>query len=200
MNIEEYNSIKDFNYLQYCDYLQEKYGIGKCDYMTKTYNKKAGFSRTSEGLFVHHKYEDHAINLSKKEYASKNPFEWQKANNLVYCDYLEHLYLHILICENPSIDANAGEAVGIGGVINFIVPLLNDFYSGWRTKQIWEEKCLNKISNDIDVYFELIKRFKHTCSNNVLYSDECLYSSANDKFGLWDKNNNKEIFDKIKEL
>ena len=99
MKLQEYEKVKDYTYLEYCDYLQEKYGIGFCDYMTKNWNKNQKVTRTKDGLYVHHKYEDHAIMLSTKEYAMKNPYEWQLKENLVYCDFLEHLLLHILICE-----------------------------------------------------------------------------------------------------
>lgn len=54
--------------------------------------------------------------LSHLEYAQKNPYEWQKKENIVYCNLLEHLFLHILICENPSADKNTNEKVGFGGV------------------------------------------------------------------------------------
>ena len=30
--MDEYLKVKDMTYLQYCDYLQSKYGIGKRDY------------------------------------------------------------------------------------------------------------------------------------------------------------------------
>ena len=65
--------------------------------MTKSWNKNPKCSRTKEGLYVHHKFEDHAIRLSKKDFAINHPFEWQLAKNLIYCDFLEHLLLHILI-------------------------------------------------------------------------------------------------------
>ncbi len=160
MDMEEYEKVKSLNYLQYCDYLQKKYGIGLCDYMTENWNLKPKCKRTKEGLVAHHKYEDHAIMLSTKEFAMKNPFEWQKSENIVYCDYLEHLYLHILICENPSKDKNKNEVVGIGGVTNFIVPELNDVYSGWETKQEWRKILHAKVKNDKNVYLSLVKRFK----------------------------------------
>ena len=35
LGYKEYEKIKNFNYLEYCDYLQNKYGIGLSDYMTK---------------------------------------------------------------------------------------------------------------------------------------------------------------------
>ena len=200
MNIKEYEKIKSFNYLEYCDYLQNKYGIGICDFMTKSYNKNPKVTRTNEGLLAHHKFEDHAIMLSDKEFAMKNPFEWQQAKNIVYCDYLEHLLLHILICENPSSEKNEFEAVGIGGVINFIVPELNDFYSGWETDQQWRKNCHEKIKNDKDVYMVLLKRFKHSCDKYPLYTDDCLFTSYNEKFGLWSKQQNEQLFDEIKRL
>ena len=81
MNLVEYDKVKDFNYIQYCEYLQNKYGIGICDYMDKSWNKNKAISRTREGLFAHHKYEDHAIMLSHQEYAKNNPYKWQLAKN-----------------------------------------------------------------------------------------------------------------------
>ena len=161
MDLQEYNKVKELKYLEYCDYLQKKYGIGKCDYMTKSWSLNPKCKRTSEGLVAHHKYEDHAIMLSTKMFAMLNPFEWQKAENIVYCDYLEHLFLHILICENPSKEKNRNEDVGTGGVVNFIAPELNDFYSGWETKQQWRKNMHDKVKNDKDVYLILIKRFKN---------------------------------------
>lgn len=200
MNLKEYEKIKNFNYLEYCDYLQNKYGIGLSDYMTSSWNKNSKVTRTNEGLLAHHKYEDHAIMLSNKEFAMQNPFEWQLAKNIVYCDYLEHLLLHILICENPSINKNEFEAVGIGGVINYIVPELNDFYSGWETGQKWRIVCHNKIKEDKDVYMILLKRFKNSCKNYPFYDDNCLYTSFNESFGLWSKKQNEKIFQEIKKL
>lgn len=200
MKMSEYESVKGLSYLQYCDYLQKKYGIGLSDYMTLTWNPKPKCKRTKEGLVAHHKYEDHAIMLSSKEYAIKNPFEWQLAKNIVYCDYLEHLFLHILICENPAKEQNPDEVVGIGGVINFLVPELNDVYSGWKTKQEWRMNYHNLIINDKDVYLTLLKRFKNTCNNYPLYTPSCLFTSFNDGFGLWEKSNNDPLFREIAAL
>ena len=200
MDMQEYLKVKDFTYLQYCDYLQSKYGIGRSDYMTKSWNKNHKITRTKEGLVVHHKFEDHAIMLSTKEYAIKNPFEWQLAHNMVYCDYLEHLFLHILICEYPSPERNEREAVGIGGVINYIAPELNDVYSGWQTNQEWRRICHDLVINDKDVYLILLKRFKTTCCDYPFYTPDCLFRSYNEGFGLWAKENNKKLYDEIKAL
>ena len=200
MDLLEYEKVKQYNYLEYCDYLQNKYGIGLSDYMTKTWNKNPKVTRTNEGLLAHHKYEDHAIMLSNKNFAIKNPFEWQLAKNIVYCDYLEHLFLHILICEYPAKEANDNEAVGIGGIINFIVPELNDLYSGWETNQPWRKSCHDLVVNDKETYLVLLKRFKRNCSNYPFYTKSCLITSYNDGFGLWSMEDNQEIFKEIKSL
>lgn len=200
MRLAEYEKVKKLTYLEYCDYLQKKYGIGLSDYMTKSWNKNPKVARTKEGLIAHHKFEDHAILLADKEHAQQNPYEWQLAKNIVYCDYLEHLFLHILICENPSENQNKFEAVGIGGVINFIVPELNDLYSGWETGQEWRKNCHNLIINDKDVYLILLKRFKNSCKEYPFYTEECLFTSFNEKFGLWSKSKNQIIFDEIRNL
>lgn len=198
MTIIEYEKVKGLSYLEYCDYLQEKYGIAICDYFTKSWNKNARISRTKEGLVAHHKYEDHGIMLSNPEYAKQNPYEWQLAKNIVYCDYLEHLLLHILICEYPSENQNEEEFVGIGGVVNFLVPELNDLYSGWITGQSWRKVCHDLIINDKDVYLLLIKRFKKFCHNTFIdFDDKYLFTSFNEQFGLWSKDKNQKIFEEI---
>lgn len=92
MRITEYDKVKDYSYLQYCEYLQNKYGKGLCEYMTASWVKSRKVTRTKEGLFVHHKYEDQAIRLSHPEIAKNYPYEWQLPENLIYCDFLEHLF------------------------------------------------------------------------------------------------------------
>jgi hypothetical protein len=200
MNLAEYEKIKDYSYLEYCDYLQKKYGIGVCDFMTKSWNKNPKVTRTKDGLLAHHKFEDHAIMLSNPLFARQNPFEWQAAKNIVYCDYLEHLLLHILICEYPQ-PTNSLMAVGIGGVINFLVPELNDLYSGWVTTQAWRKNCHDKVINDKDVYFTLLKRFKTNCKDNPFYKEGCLLRSFNEEnHGPWSRELDKELFKEIDAL
>lgn len=200
MNLTEYETVKDFTYLEYCDYLQKKYGIGLSDFMTKSWNKNPKVTRTKDGLLAHHKFEDHAIMLSHKEFAMQNPFEWQLAKNIVYCDYLEHLFLHILICEYPSAEKNDLEAVGVGAVINFIVPELNDLYSGWETGQAWRKNCHNLVINDKNVYLVLLKRFKKNCKEYPSFTEDCLFTSFNEEFGLWSRERNRKLFQEIAAL
>ena len=63
-----------------------------------------------------------------------------------------------------------------------------------------EKNCHDKVINDIDVYFELLKRFKKNCKNYPFYSNDCLNTSFNEKFGLWSKAKNKKLFESISKL
>lgn len=194
MDKKELKKIMKMNYLQYCNYLQDKYGIPKYDYMTKSYNKNPKNSRTSEGLVIHHIDEDKMIMLSQKEFAEMCPFEWQTKERLVYCDYLEHLLLHVLICEYPSPERDPSVDVGIGGVVNFIVPELNDVYSGFKTKQAWRKNCHDKIINDKEIYLDIIYRFYKWLRKNGIRDADILCTSFNEQFGLWSKENNQNLF------
>lgn len=200
MDIKEYKKVMHLNYDEYCDYLQEKRGMAKYDYMTKSWNKNTRCTRTKEGLIAHHKYEKYCIMLSTKEFAMLNPFEYQLAKNIIYCDYLEHLLCHVLISESPLEEKNNNPALGIGGIINFIAPELNDLYSGWATTQEWRKNCHDLVRNDKDVYLTIIKRFKYSCSNNPFYSQEGLLKSFNEQYGHWSSEYNKAIYDEIKLL
>lgn len=72
MDLSEYEKAEHYNHLEYCDHLQEKYGIGLSDYMTKSWNKNPKVSRTKEGTVAHHKFEDRAIQLAKPKFEEKS--------------------------------------------------------------------------------------------------------------------------------
>lgn len=221
MNLEEYEKIKDYDYDEYCNYLHQKYGIPQGAYfLTPTCkSKNQKITRGNEGLFLHHIMECKTDLLCDKEKATRFPFEWQEGKNLVYCDLLEHLLLHIMIYEETF--ATNCRQTGIGGVINWIVPELNDVYSGFISEQQWRKIAHNKIKNELDLYLELVKRF-YICdfvcyyyiNNTELshkkikqyqkeYNDnyfKILFSSFNSDYGLWEKEKNWFIFDKINEI
>ena len=159
--IEYYKKIMKMSYHELVQFLINKYGPSKYDYFTNEYctikNKKV--TRTSEGLFCHHIDEDKAILLSNSEYASQNPFEYQKANRLVYCNFLEHLLLHILIFEEPkNIHANRDEIQGICGAIFYLCAQLNDIYSGYHLKEEWRKNVASVVINDYESYILILRR------------------------------------------
>ena len=96
--------------------------------------------------------------------------------DLVYCDWLEHLFLHILITEASLPDPLT--PVGINGIQYYFIPQLNDFYAGLSmTMAPWEQKCFNKIKDDLDCYKTLLKRYKETCQNHPLFDNDVFKSS-----------------------
>lgn len=168
MNINEYELVKSMSYREYCEYLKKKYGTAPCDYMTPNWSKNRKVTRTQEGLFCHHIYEDTAIMLCNPEYAKWNPFEYQKAENLVYCDWLEHLLLHVLIVEYPSDDQNYFEAVGVGGAVNYMIPELSDYYSGAVTPTMkWRVSCWTKVMNDFECFRTICKRLENLLASKL---------------------------------
>ena len=187
-------------YSEYCDYLQGKYGIGIADYMTKSFNKNSKCSRTSEGLIAHHKAEDKMIMLSTKAFAEMCPYEWQLKENIVYCDYLEHLFLHVLICIYPSSEKQPMANVGIGGVVNFIVPELNDLYSGWVAKQPWRHNCHCLVINDKDVYLAILRMFIDYIKSEYNLNEKLLHTSFNEEFGGWSRKKNSKLYMEIDNL
>ena len=144
----------------------------------------------------------------------KNPFEWQFAKNIVYCDYLVHLFLHILICENPAVDKNENEVVGIGGILQYLIPELNDLYSlceakerfleiynklsedeierysdimsRWEPKAQWKRNCQQLVANDKEVYFTLLKRFKISYEKYHTYTKNSFCKSLYERRSLFE--------------
>ena len=199
MNKAEYEKIKGLEYREYCDYLKSKYGVSKYNYFTMNWKRISRVSRTKEGLVVHHIYEDQAIRLSDVEFAEKHPYEWQQAENLVYCDYLEHLYLHILICEQAVKKQQTDKTLGLGGIIKYIAPELNDVYSGWKTKQEWRSKCHSLIVKEKALYLELLKRLHVSAKKYPGYRKEMLCESKSDGYG-WSRDKNIGIIFAIRAM
>ena len=194
MDLKEYKSIENYDYNEYVNYLQAKYGIPKKSYFTLDWRKNTDITRTKEGLYIHHVKENKTIMLCNPDYAKNMPFEYQNPENLVYCDLLEHLLLHILICEEADINSN--EIPGIGGVQNFIIPQLNDVYSGYISSKSWERKCYNKIINDKDVYYELIARFVENCNDYPLFNCNNIFISYK-YHENWNSKNNIDLYNEL---
>ena len=135
MNMTEYLKVKDYSYEEYCEYLKELHGKVLFKYGSSK-NKKPGY-------FIHHIAEDTVPSLSHKDQKKQYP-EYQVPELLVYCDYLEHLLLHIMIGreKDPALH------LGLNGPCRFIIPNLINFY---------EHGVKQKIN---DLYYSLIERDK----------------------------------------
>lgn len=150
------------SYDDYVVYLLRKYGPAQYDYFCNESckSKNSKNSRSSEGLFCHHIAENKEILLSTPEVARMHTFEYQKAHNLVYANYLEHLLLHIKIVEEDI----TNEGLGLGGVI-MISSAMNDYYRH-RLADGWRKYAMDQIKNRYDDYIAVMQYF-----NNIVKSD-----------------------------
>lgn len=153
-------------YYELVEYLKDKYGEAKYDYFhtetCKTKNRKV--TRTSEGLLCHHIEEVRGDLLSTPEIAARYPYEWQKKENLVYCNYIEHLILHIKV---DIIRARLRPISAFGGCgIPMICGEINEMYTK-EPKLQWKKNCLNVIQENQEDYIKLLKVI-------VLYSETVL--------------------------
>ncbi|MBQ7994739.1 MAG: hypothetical protein IJ247_00765 [Bacilli bacterium] len=167
-----YEMLYDCSYQELVKLLLKKYGPVKGDYFLNESCKSKNHSimRGGEGLIVHHIDEDKAIMLANDKYAINNPFNYQKADRLVYCNLLEHFLLHIKIAAEPrNKKANANEAPGIGGAVNFICRQLNDIYSGYEFKQEFMIKSREILTGHLKDYVLALKGLLTIILNNPEY-------------------------------
>ena len=166
-----YESMLKMSYQDIVSALLKKYGSAKHNYFKDTACKAKNplVTRTNEGLFCHHIDEDKAIMLCNDKFAVNNPFEYQKADRLVYCNLLEHLLLHVKIAENPNPDANENELPGIGGAINFICKDLNDIYSGKEFADEWRKNVADKVKDNFDDYIIILRYLWNVVEKNPVY-------------------------------
>lgn len=182
-----YESMLKMSYQDIVSALLKKYGSAKHDYFKDTACKTKNplVTRTNEGLFCHHIDEDKAIMLCNDKFAANNPFEYQKADRLVYCNLLEHLLLHVKIAENPSPDTNKNELPGIGGAINFICKELNDIYSGKEFADKWRKNVANKVKDNFDDYIIILRYLWNIVEKNPIYkliiTKDMLFLNSDDK-------------------
>lgn len=173
-------------------YLLNKYGKAQHDYFSNETcrSKNPKTKRTNEGLICHHIDEDKAILLSNDIFAINNPYEYQKADRLVYCNILEHLILHIKIVEENT---NSGN--GINGIFTFICPQINDYFNGYQFKQQYLINEYSLVENNFEDYIKILKYFLQIMEKNPL----SLYKSKTKELLSigWDRQIIKMIYDKL---
>lgn len=99
------------------------------------YNKNR--SKYSEGLVLHHVYENKFKNLSYLRSIRSHPdFMYQQKENLVYCNLLEHLILHGLIAKETK------NKLGIGGYKSLPMQVENLYSKEKSNKLNDQEKIL----------------------------------------------------------
>ena len=181
MHLDEYGKVKGMTYGQYCDYLKGKYGCLK-----ECYGSKSN-SRSSDGLFIHHIGENEVANLSndavRKELKEKDQ-KYQSPEMLCYCDWLEHLLLHIMIGEETAGTTN----LGLEGCFTYLLPALRDFFEYGKKTCNYNAAYYDVISGDEDVFEALLSRYNETVKSRIVVQEhnKVLYEQV--EFNL-EKNN-----------
>lgn len=114
--------------------------------------------RGNEGLFVHHDYEYDPANplvnnLSQSEIARLFDYKYQYAENLTYCNYLEHLIIHVKI--NLLRKEQLGHYIN-DGLVNYMIPELNDWYRYLIDLKPWQEAAFSLIEDNYSDYCDII--------------------------------------------
>ena len=154
MNPELEKQLK-MSYHEQLAYLKDKYGIAPENYfLTVNCDRKSTkVTRGNEGLFCHHDYEYDDKNsltndLSNPAVAKQFTYKYQEAENLTYCNYLEHLILH---CKINVLRVKQLHYYIKDGVVNHFIPVLNDLYR-YRVKDMknWQQVAFSLIKYDYD--------------------------------------------------
>lgn len=182
MHLDEYRKVKGLTYWQYCDYLKGKYGCLK-----ESYGSKSN-SRSSDGLFIHHIGENEVANLSndavRKGLEKEKDQKYQSPEMLCYCDWLEHLLLHIMIGEETAGTTN----LGLEGCFTYLLPALRDFFEYGKKTCNYNAAYYDVISGDEDVFEALLARYNETVKSRIVVQEhnKVLYEQV--EFNL-EKNN-----------
>ena len=163
MNLE-FEKQLTMSYEEQLTYLKQKYGPAKENYfLTVNCDQKSiRIGRGNEGLFCHHDYEYDPENplvsdLSKPEIARQFTYKYQEAQNLTYCNWLEHLILH---CKINVLRQKQLNRFISDGVLNYFIPELNDFYR-YRIKNppAWKQTAFSLIEDNYDDYCKIIENW-----------------------------------------
>lgn len=168
-------------YDEYVDSLLDKYGKVKEPYFIwpDFSEKNRKISRTDEGLVIHHIDEDEIQNLSSDDderIRSEDYFKYQLPERLVYCNYVEHMILHMKIVEKelakPSNERINDTALGIGGfgiIVSEINYMLDRKYNGgwfYSCYPQWKIRCAEVLDDWwATVFVQTIRYFVESVLN-----------------------------------
>lgn len=167
MDTREVRLELDMSYDELAAYLLRKYGAVQYDYFTNEActSKSKRISRTAEGLFCHHIDEDKGYMLSAKSYAVRYPFNYQRANRLVYCNYLEHLILHIRIGietywrKHTELNQPNDIPYLMNPGFGILTQEINTLFDEAGSAVQWRQRCFEEIKDNYEDYIYILKWF-----------------------------------------
>ena len=151
----DYKTMLTSTYEKCLAILKNKYGPVSGNYYLDEglERKNPNISRTREGLIIHHDQENEFPLLSGlMRFFPPDPFEVQKSEYLTYCNYIEHLILHLLI----YIETNGKHSKQ--GIL-VIVQDINHMFENIEGEYFWKRNCFNIIKGDFDFYITLLNDY-----------------------------------------
>jgi hypothetical protein len=147
--------------------LLKKYGPAEYDYFLDdvSWEKSRFVARTSEGLQCHHIDEDTIPTLSDPSIARLHPFVHQKRERLVYCNFLEHLLLHMKIgydrfFKNHEKISDPSEFVlFLSHGVRMLTREINALYHEDGSVYAWENTCYARIRDHFPDYTDMLGHF-----------------------------------------
>lgn len=185
--IEEYKNLLSLSYEDAVESLLQKYGPVIDDYFReKSYNRffngeiksitKGKFTKTSEGLYCHHVFENKYYNLTNKDFCKEQnaPYEVHKKENLVYCDLIEHFILHILITKETN------GKFGWPGVRTYLLDNLVEWYVVCVNipNKGWQQHCYERAKFSQNEITTLFMETKKVLPSLLQEKFENLYKNA----------------------
>lgn len=84
-------------------------------------------------------------------------YKYQEAQNLTYCNWLEHFILH---CKINALRQKQLNRFIVDGVLNYFIPELNDLYR-YRIKNLptWKQIAFSLIEDNYDDYCKIIENW-----------------------------------------
>lgn len=159
MGLQEFLKVKKFTYKQYLAYLKQKYGKVLYRYGNKKNHKK--------GLFIHHDKEDEIPSLSHSDNRKAFP-EYQAPEFLTYCDYLEHLLLHIMIGREANPELN----LGLNGPCKYILPAIINYYKEGIRNTKWDPEYYTALDGKKDIFDNLLVEYNELVKNLDIVATE----------------------------
>ena len=183
-------------YDEYVNFLLFKYGKVPGDYYLNEDCTPENFDikRSDEALVIHHIDEDKMPGLSwispdRRRYI---PFDYQRADRLVYCHFVEHTILHMKIIEKELTrdigERNIYTPVGIVGFSNMVTDINYGYIGGYGK----HSSCLQR--NTMETYWQsfsgpwtsrVAKTIKFFIENIVIRNDFQEWYGDRGYFGEW---------------
>lgn len=174
---EYYSKLMDMSYDEAINTLIEKHGtVIDNYYVEKSYNRflkgeikyisRGKYTKSMEGLYCHHIFENKCQNLSDKNYILKYkyPYEYQNKEFLVYCDLIEHMILHVLITEETN-----GE-YGVNGLCEHLKPMIIEWYLiSNEPREIWQQLCRVRAYLPSNLVAKLLMEIDEKLKDNEIY-------------------------------